>query len=81
VSKVKATPGEELAYTITYRNNGDALASNVAIRFPVPANTAYVLGSASSGGAYDSGTNSVRWTVPSVLAGASGQCIVRVKVL
>jgi len=42
----KAIPGTEVIYTTTFTNNGAKPASNIVITNPVPANTAYVAGSA-----------------------------------
>ena len=42
----KALPGTEVIYTTTFTNNGSKPANNIAITNPIPANTAYVGGSA-----------------------------------
>jgi uncharacterized repeat protein (TIGR01451 family) len=42
----KAAPGDEVIYTTTFTNQGTKPAGNVVIANPVPANTAYVGGSA-----------------------------------
>lgn len=39
-------PGEELIFTITYKNKGDEIAKNVAIKNPVPEGAVYVVDSA-----------------------------------
>ena len=44
-------PGEEIIYTIRYRNAGDLEATNVDVKNPVPDNTVYVAGSAAGKGA------------------------------
>lgn len=44
-------PGEEIIYTIRYRNAGDLEATNVDVKNPVPDNTVYVGGSATGKGA------------------------------
>lgn len=77
--KSTALPNETITYTVIYTNTGDDAATNVNIRLPIPANTTYVEGSAGSG-AYDAGSNSVRWTVPSLAPGATGQFTAKVKV-
>lgn len=78
--KATAIPSEVITYTIVYTNTGAAEAVNVKIRLPIPPNTSYVAGSASSGGMYDSGSSCVRWTIPSLSPGASGQCTASVRV-
>jgi len=40
-----AKPGDELIYTVNYRNAGDETATNVIIEDPIPANSIYVGGS------------------------------------
>lgn len=39
-------PGSTLIFTMTYKNSGDEVATQVAIDSPVPSGTTYVLGSA-----------------------------------
>ena len=79
-SKTNASPSETITYTLTYTNKGSGNAVNVEITLPIPANTAFVAGSASNGGIYSSATNSVKWTAPSLAPGASGQVTAGVKV-
>ncbi|MFN0039577.1 MAG: hypothetical protein ACKVP2_08715 [Burkholderiales bacterium] len=43
---VKAVPGDEVIYVITYRNTGDKPAENVVVNNPVPVGLSYVPGSA-----------------------------------
>jgi uncharacterized repeat protein (TIGR01451 family) len=43
---VSVIPGTEVIYTITAKNTGNEPASNIVVNNPVPANTAYVDGSA-----------------------------------
>jgi len=78
--KAIAVPSEVVTYTLTYSNAGTGDAINVEITLPIPANTAFVSGSASSGGTYDSAANAVRWVMPVLAPGASGQCSVKVMV-
>ena len=51
VAATSIEPGEEIIYTIRYRNAGDLEATNVDVKNPVPNNTVYVSGSASGKGA------------------------------
>jgi uncharacterized repeat protein (TIGR01451 family) len=57
-------PGSTINYTITVRNVGNAAATGVSIREPVPAFTTYA-----SGGTYRNGT--IRWSGLTVPAGGS----------
>ncbi|MFC3196333.1 gliding motility-associated C-terminal domain-containing protein, partial [Parapedobacter deserti] len=56
-----AQAGEELTFTITVTNTGQADLENIAIADPVPANTTYVAGSASHSGMLSGGA--LNWTV------------------
>ncbi len=80
VDKTKAVPGDAMTYTVSYTNKGNGDAANVIIKLPIPVNTTYVSGSASTGGTYDAATNTVQWIVPAVAVGASGQCTAKVMV-
>lgn len=89
VSDGSGPPGTLLTYTITYLSNGSTPAYNVAIVDPVPAETAYVSGSASGAGvtiefSHDGGASfdgsdaapvtHVRWSFSAPLApGETGQ--------
>ena len=46
VEAKETTPGEVLIYSITYKNKGDEVAKNVAIKNPIPEGTVYVVDSA-----------------------------------
>ena len=78
--KVTAAPSEVVTYTMRYENEGSGDAVNVEVKLPIPANTTYIPGSASTGGAYDPAANCVRWIVPILQPGVSGECAVKVKV-
>lgn len=80
VDKTSAKPGDTITYTLNYRNTGAGAATSVAVTAPVPSNTSYTSGSASSGGTYDSATRTMKWSIPSVSAGASGVLTFRVGV-
>ncbi|MCX6374711.1 MAG: hypothetical protein NTU88_01500 [Armatimonadetes bacterium] len=70
-------PSDTVTYTLAYTNKGSGDAVNVNITLPIPANMTYVFG---SGGTYDAAANSVRWVVPLLAPGASGQCTVKVRI-
>lgn len=78
VDKTSASPGETLTYTLTYKNIGAGNAKSVAISVPVPANTTYVSGSASTAGAYDS--SAVKWNISSISPGGTGTLTFRVTI-
>lgn len=96
VDRAVATPGSTLTYAVTYTSAGSAAAYAVTVTDPVPANTAYVPGSASGAGAAvsfsrDGGATfgasdappvtHVRWTLAAPLApGATGSVSFRVTV-
>lgn len=80
VDKATALPSDVITYTLTYKNSGAGAATNTSVELPIPPNTTYVAGSASSGGVYDSATNSVKWVIPSIAPGVSGQCYAKVKI-
>lgn len=46
VPAAEAGPGQTIFYTLSYRNNGDANATNVNLNDPIPKETMYVAGSA-----------------------------------
>lgn len=50
VEAVKVTPGNELLYTIYFKNTSKEAASNIVINNPVPKNTVYKNGSAFGSG-------------------------------
>ncbi len=63
-------PGAELGFVLSYANNGTDVASNASISDPLPANTSFV--SASDGGSFDAGSNTVTWALGNLAAGATG---------
>ena len=63
--------GQNLIYTITYGNTGNASASGVVIQDTVPSGTTFV--SATGGGTLVAGV--VSWNIGSVNAGVAGQTI------
>ncbi|MDQ1700311.1 MAG: hypothetical protein QOG34_2174, partial [Frankiaceae bacterium] len=65
------SPGDDITYTLTVHNDGLADATGVPVSDVVPDGTEYVQGSAdATGGTFDSGTNTVSWSVD-VAAGGS----------
>ena len=73
-------PGDTVAFTLNYQNTSAATASDTRIVFPLPAKTTYVNGSASAGGTYHAASREVRWTIPSLAPGASGQVTLQVTI-
>ncbi len=65
-------PGDRVHLVLHYTNEGDQPAANITLSFPVPEHLDYVEGSADSGGVYDAGQRVLRWTIPSVGPGQSG---------
>ncbi len=70
--------GASLAYTINYKNVGNADAANVVIVDTLPANVDYV--SSSPSGTYDSGNHTVTWSLGSVAQGADANITLNVTV-
>jgi uncharacterized repeat protein (TIGR01451 family) len=66
--QVTALPGETVTFTVQYRNDGLADATNVQVSVPLPEGLVFVSGS--SGAQFANGR--VSWTLPQVRAGASG---------
>ena len=62
--------GDEITYTISYENGGDAPAENVVLTDPLPQLTDFVL--ASNEGLFDASTKSVSWNVGKLEPGDKG---------
>ena len=60
--------GDVLTYTVKVINGGSTTADAVAAD-KIPTGTAYVDGSASQGGIYDSNTNTITWNIDGIPAG------------
>jgi len=73
VDKSSAAPGDTLAYTISYNNNGTAPALSVVIKDTLPAGTTFV--SATGGGSHSSGI--VTWNLGTVGTGSPSSVVVR----
>ncbi len=69
--------GEQLTYTLSYRNEGTADSGTITIEDVLPPEVSFV--SASNGGS-DSGGGHVTWTLPSLSAGQRGAVTVTVEV-
>jgi uncharacterized repeat protein (TIGR01451 family) len=75
VDLATASPGQRLTYTLTYRNTGNADASDVVLSDTLPARTTFV--SASGGGTFAGGV--VTWSLGTVAAGTSGSVLLTVQ--
>ena len=64
-------PGQEITFTLPYKNTGNAAANNVVIEDYLPSLTTFV--TASGGGTYDPVKNKVVWIDPVLDVGAFGQ--------
>lgn len=75
-----AQVGEELTYTVGWRNatDGDAV---VTIKDTLPANTAYVEGSAGTGAVYDASSNTITWALANRRPAEEGTVSFKVRVL
>ena len=72
------TAGEEVELMLTVTAGPNAL-SGVEVEADVPAGAAYVAGSASCGGAYDAGTETVTFAIGQLAASGSQVCTFRVE--
>lgn len=70
VDKADAVSGDTLTYTLSYTNDGEGAATNVKVEDVIPANTSYVVGSATNNGALVG--SSLTWNLGTVAAGAEG---------
>jgi uncharacterized repeat protein (TIGR01451 family) len=72
-----ADPSDEIEYTITYKNLGSGIATNVVVKDTIPTDTDFV----SSTPTYDSVSgNTYAWNIGDVAGGASGTITIVVKV-
>ena len=76
VDPAGTSPAYQVTYTLSYRNVGDATASNAVITDVVPAGFTFV--SATGGGSHASGT--VTWNLGNLAAGTSGTVTVTFQV-
>jgi uncharacterized repeat protein (TIGR01451 family) len=79
VSSVQGTylPGNEVLYTITYKNVGVGTATNVEVTDNLPAELTYVAGSASL---TPTSTSPLTWTIPTLAPGAQGTITFKAKI-
>lgn len=75
-----AQVGEELTYTVGWRNATDGVAV-VTIKDTLPANTAYVEGSAGTGAVYDASSNTITWVLANRRPAEEGTVSFKVRVL
>lgn len=73
-----ASPGNTLRYTLTYRNTGNTILSNVRIVDSLPA---YLSILNVENGTYDERTNQITWNIGTISSGNSGAVSFRAKVL
>jgi uncharacterized repeat protein (TIGR01451 family)/MYXO-CTERM domain-containing protein len=62
--------GSQLTYTLAFANNGTDAAHGVSLTDTLPADLGFI--SASNGGSYDAGTNTVSWTPADLGAAGTG---------
>jgi uncharacterized repeat protein (TIGR01451 family) len=83
VDKAVASPGQQLVYTLSYANNGNADGSNVVVTDALPAKTTFVSVSSSPSIACSTpavgATGTVSCTIPTLAAGATGTLIITVQ--
>jgi len=75
VDKLFAGTGNELTYTLTYRNLGKKDATNVVIEDTLPTDLELVEGSISNGGTYDPEAKRITWNIGSLPIGGDAQTV------
>ena len=75
-----AARGENIVYTINYRNHSDTNATQVMIKDPIPQGTTYLSGSASGNGQYSQADKSLSWALGSLSPGSNGSLSFTVRV-
>ncbi|CAN5704136.1 hypothetical protein BH24CHL8_BH24CHL8_05140 [soil metagenome] len=73
-----ARAGDTITYTLQYENLGPAPSSKARVIDTLPAGMRFV--SASGGGAYDPGKNTVKWNLGTVAEGSGGTLTIRLKI-
>lgn len=64
--------GNTIDYTLSYANTGNADATVVSVVDTLPADTTFVVGSATPAATYDATARTLTWTLGTVTAGSSG---------
>ncbi|MDD5433531.1 MAG: DUF11 domain-containing protein, partial [Candidatus Pacebacteria bacterium] len=77
-NKTQVSSGDEITFTITYKNLGTGTANNLVITDPIPTGLSYVAGSGTVSPTFIN--NILTWTIASVGANSSGSVSFRVKV-
>ena len=70
-----ADTGDEIAYTISYRNSGIANATGVILEDALPSNLELSSGSISGGGLYDPAARRITWNIGSLASKAAVQSV------
>ncbi len=78
VSRPAAAPGDEIEYTVSYRNIGNLPSTNSVLSVQLPNQTALVEGSISNAGGVSG--RIVRWNLDSLSPGSSGHVTFRIRV-
>jgi len=73
VSSSTAPRGATITYTLDVANSGRGSATNVVLTDVLPANLAYVAGSASGGGVYTAATRTLSWSLGALTFGAGAR--------
>jgi len=80
-SNQSVMPGQTVDVTVEYSNVGLTTIKDGIVRASVPAQAAYVTGSAEkTGGSYDTTSNTVSWPLPNLPAGAGGTKTFQVRI-
>ncbi len=75
VDKIFASSGNELNYTLTFKDTGDIDATGVTIKVNLPSDVKAIDGSISNNGIYDFATHSITWNIDSFLAKGEEQSV------
>lgn len=78
VDKTSAQPGDEIVYTLNYQNNGQGIATEVAIKDPLTNLNQHYLTFISASPAPNSGNDT--WNIGTLNYGQSGQITIRAKI-
>ncbi len=70
--------GNQLTYTLAFANHGTDTAHGATLTNPLPIGSSFI--SASNGGSYDAGANTVSWSLGDLASGASGSVTLVVRI-